>query len=146
MGPYDEERLGFHKVAKIYHYPGFWEGGAALGWIVNNKARDALPAEYRAIFWAAAKEANADMMAKYDARNAPALRRLIAGGTEVKPFPRPIMEAFYELAVPTYQEIGAGNANFKKLYDSYSAFQKETVSWMHFTENTFDDFMASALR
>ena len=146
VGPYDDEKLGFQKVAKVYHYPGFWEGGAALGWIVNDKAWMALPAEYRAIFWAAAKEANADMMAKYDARNAPALRRLIAGGTEVKPFPRPVMDAMYKLAVPMYKEIGATNANFKKIHDSYAAFQKETVSWMRFTENTFDDFMAQALR
>ena len=105
-----------------------------------------MPAEYRAIFNAAAKEANAGMMAKYDARNAPALRRLIAGGTEVKPFPRPVMDAMYKLAVPMYQEISASNANFKRMYDSYSAFQKESVSWMRFTENTFDDFMAQALR
>ena len=105
-----------------------------------------MPAEYRAIFWSAAKEANADMMAKYDARNAPALRRLIAGGTEVKPFPRPVMDAMYKLSIPLYKEIGATNANFKKIHDSYAAFQKETVSWMRFTENTFDDFMAQALR
>ena len=146
VGPYDDEKLGFNKVAKFYHYPGFWEGGAALGWIVNEKAFMALPAEYRAIFNASAKEANAGMMAKYDARNAPALRRLIAGGTEVKPFPRPVMDAFYKLAVPMYQEIGATNPSFKRMYDSYSAFQKESVSWMRFTENTFDDFMAQALR
>ena len=146
VGPYDDEKLGFQKVAKVYHYPGFWEGGAALGWIVNEKAFAALPPEYRSIFLAASKEANAGMMAKYDARNAPALRRLIAGGTEVKPFPRPVMDAMYKLAVPMYQEIGATNANFKRIYDSYSAFQKETVSWMRFTENTFDDFMAQALR
>ena len=102
--------------------------------------------EYRAIFTAAAHEANADMMAKYDARNGAALKRLIAGGTSVKAFPRPVLEAFYKAALPMYQEIGAGNANFKKLYDHYSAFQKESVAWMRFTENTFDDFMASALR
>jgi len=86
------------------------------------------------------------MMAKYDARNGPALRRLIAGGTQVKAFPRPVMEAFYKAAVGMYQEIGSSNANFKRLYDSYSAFQKDSVSWMRFTENTFDDFIAQTLR
>jgi TRAP-type mannitol/chloroaromatic compound transport system substrate-binding protein len=75
VGPYDDEKLGFNKVARFYYYPGFWEGGAALGWLVNNRAWDALTPEYRAIFTAAAHEANADMMAKYDGRNAAALRR-----------------------------------------------------------------------
>jgi TRAP-type mannitol/chloroaromatic compound transport system substrate-binding protein len=25
--PYDDEKLGFNKVAKYYYYPGWWEGG-----------------------------------------------------------------------------------------------------------------------
>ena len=29
VGPYDDEKLGFYKVAKYYYYPGFWEGGPA---------------------------------------------------------------------------------------------------------------------
>jgi TRAP-type mannitol/chloroaromatic compound transport system substrate-binding protein len=146
VGPYDDEKLGFNKVAKFYYYPGFWEGGAAFGWLVNNKAWDALPPDYKAIFTAAAHEANNGMMAKYDARNPTALRRLIAGGTQVKPFPRAVMDGFYKAALPMYKEIGATNANFKRLHDSYSAFQRDIVSWMRVTENTFDDFMANSLR
>jgi TRAP-type mannitol/chloroaromatic compound transport system substrate-binding protein len=146
VGPFDDEKLGFNKVAKFYYYPGFWEGGAALGWLVNEKAFAALPKEYQHIFIAAAHEANADMMAKYDARNAAALRRLIAGGTQVKPYSRPVMEGFYRAAVTMYGDIGKDNANFKRMYDNYLAFQRETVSWMRFTENTFDDFMAGVLR
>jgi TRAP-type mannitol/chloroaromatic compound transport system substrate-binding protein len=146
VGPYDDEKLGFNKVAKFYYYPGFWEGGAALGWIVNNKAMEALTPEYRAIFLSAAHEANPGMMAKYDARNGPALRRLIAAGTDVKAFPRPVMEEFYKAALVVYSDLSKENANFKRLYDSYSAFQRQSVNWMRFTENTFDDFMANALR
>ena len=146
VGPYDDEKLGFNKVAKFYYYPGFWEGGAALGWLVNDKAWATLTPEYKAIFTAAAHEANATMMAKYDARNGPALRRLIAGGTQVKPFPKPVMEAFYKASQEMYKELGSTNANFKKIHDSYSGFQKDVVSWMRVTENTFDDFMAGILR
>jgi TRAP-type mannitol/chloroaromatic compound transport system substrate-binding protein len=146
VGPYDDEKLGFNKVARFYYYPGFWEGAAALGWLVNERSWNALPAEYRAIFTAAAHEANADMMAKYDARNAAALRRLIAGGTQVRPYQRPLMEAFWRAAQQMYTEIGRENANFKRIYDNYFAFQREAVSWMRFTENSFDDLMASVLR
>jgi TRAP-type mannitol/chloroaromatic compound transport system substrate-binding protein len=146
VGPFDDEKLGFNKVARFYYYPGFWEGGAALGWLVNERSWNALPADYRAVFTAAVKEANAEMMAKYDARNAQALRRLIAGGTQVRPFQRPLMEAFYREAQKMYAEIGGQNANFKRVYDHYAAFQRESVSWMRFTENTFDDFMAAMLR
>jgi TRAP-type mannitol/chloroaromatic compound transport system substrate-binding protein len=146
VGPYDDEKLGFNKVAKFYYYPGFWEGGAALGWLINLKAWDALPATYRAIFSAAAAEANADMMAKYDARNAAALRRLIAGGTTVQPFPRAVLEGFWSVAQTMYGELSTTNATFKRLYDSYTGFQREMVGWMRVTENTFDDFIADSLR
>ena len=27
VGPYDDEKLGFNKIAPHYYYPGWWEGG-----------------------------------------------------------------------------------------------------------------------
>ena len=87
VGPYDDEKLGFYKVAKYYYYPGWWEGGPELDLFVNNKAWDELPKEYQSILEAACYEANVDMMAKYDALNPAALRRLIAGGVQAAAVP-----------------------------------------------------------
>ena len=67
VGPYDDEKLGFYKVAKYYYYPGWWEGGPELDLMVNTKAWADLPKDYQAILEAACYEANVDMMAKYDA-------------------------------------------------------------------------------
>lgn len=125
VGPYDDEKLGFNKVAKFYYYPGFWEGGAALGWIVNEKAWAALPPDYREIFSAAAAEANASMMAKYDARNAPALRRLIAGGTQVKPFPRPVMEGFYKRPYQCMQRLARATRTSSESTTATPHFKKK---------------------
>jgi TRAP-type mannitol/chloroaromatic compound transport system substrate-binding protein len=69
VGPYDDQKLGFNKVAPFYYYPGWWEGGPEVDFFINNKALDALPAEYKAIVEAAASHAHIDMQAKYDARN-----------------------------------------------------------------------------
>src|SRR5204863_9840450 len=74
VGPYDDEKLGFYKVAKNYYYPGWWEGGPEIDAFVNIKAWEALPKDYQAIFEAACFEANIDMGAKYDALNPAALR------------------------------------------------------------------------
>jgi TRAP-type mannitol/chloroaromatic compound transport system substrate-binding protein len=30
VGPYDDEKLGFSRVAKYYYYPGWWEGGSPI--------------------------------------------------------------------------------------------------------------------
>ncbi len=73
VGPYDDEKLGFAKVAPYYYYPGFWEGGPAIHLFINQGKWKELPKAYQSILTAAAGYANADMLAKYDARNPAAL-------------------------------------------------------------------------
>lgn len=43
VGPYDDEKLGFAKVARFYYAQGWWEIGPALHCIVNLKAWGTLP-------------------------------------------------------------------------------------------------------
>src|SRR5947208_7385996 len=97
VGPYDDEKLGLYKGAKYYYYPGWWEGGPELDVFVNTAAWEKLPKDYQAALEAACYEANVDMVAKYDAVNPPALRRLVAAGVQLRPFPREIMEASYKV-------------------------------------------------
>src|SRR6266478_2074610 len=56
IGPYDDEKLGFHKVAPFYYYPGWWEGTACGSLFINQKNWDALPPTYQGIVEAAAGE------------------------------------------------------------------------------------------
>ena len=84
------------------------------------------------------------MMAKYDAQNPAALRKLVAGGTQLRPFPKAVMDACYTAAMELYAETSAKNANFKKLWDNMSAFQKDQILWFRVTENTYDNYMATA--
>ena len=37
VGPYDDEKLGFYKVAKYYYYPGWWEAGTQAHLLVNHQ-------------------------------------------------------------------------------------------------------------
>jgi len=37
VGPYDDQKLGFNKVAPFYYYPGWWEGGPQLDLFINQK-------------------------------------------------------------------------------------------------------------
>ena len=53
VGPYDDEKLGFQKVAKYYYYPGFWEGGPAAHAFCNLEKWNSLPKNYQAIVNAA---------------------------------------------------------------------------------------------
>ena len=85
VGPYDDEKLGFNKVAPFYYYPGWWEGGAELEFFINTKAYDALSADFKAIVDSACNVAARDMTAKYDALNPIALKRLVAARRSSSP-------------------------------------------------------------
>jgi len=142
VGPYDDQKLGFAKIAPNYYYPGWWEGNATLHLFVGLDKWNTLPKSYQQIVRSACADVNGWMQAKYDAENPKALRELVAAGTKLLPFSQPIMEAAFKAANEIYAETSARNANFKKLYDSMMSFRKEEVLWFRVAENTFDNFMA----
>ena len=113
IGPYDDLKLGFSKVAPFYYYPGFWEGGPQLDFFINDKAFNALSSEYKAIVEAAAAMAHTDMQAKYDARNPAALKQLVGSGTKLREFPKDVMAAAFKESMAFYNEISAKNENWK---------------------------------
>lgn len=141
VGPYDDEKLGFYKVAKNYYYPGWWEGGPQLTLYVNSKAYAALPAELKAIVESASAYAHVEMQARYDAKNPAALKRLVANGTKVSAFSREILQAAYEASLALYDDLSAKNPAWKKIYADYATFRDEQHLWFRFAEAGFDDFM-----
>jgi TRAP-type mannitol/chloroaromatic compound transport system substrate-binding protein len=144
VGPYDDEKLGFNKVAPFYYYPGWWEGGAMLHFYFNKAKYDELPKNYRAILQAAAAYANVDMQAKYDARNPGALRRLVTNGAQLRPFPQEVLEASFKAANEMYDENSAKSADFKRIYENMRAFRNEEYLWFQVAEYTYDNFMIRA--
>ena len=141
VGPYDDLKLGFNKVAPNYYYPGWWEGGPQLDFFINNKAWEGLSAEYKAIVEAAASHAHVDMLAKYDYRNPAALKTLVGQGTKLFRFPKDMMEQSFKAAGDVYAELNGSNADWKKIYADFSAWRRDANLWFRFTEAGFDDFM-----
>ncbi len=141
VGPYDDEKLGFNKVAPFYYYPGWWEGGAELEFFVNTKAFEALSPENKAIVDAATKVAARDMTAKYDAMNPTALKRLVANKTQLKPFSKEIMDAGFKASMEVFAEHEAKSAEFKKIHQDMRAFQRDQLLWTRFSEYRYDSYM-----
>ncbi len=141
VGPYDDLKLGFQKVAPFYYYPAWWEGGPAVHAFFNKEKFEALPASYKRMLTDACAAANASMLAKYDAKNAGALRQLVADGVQLRPFSGEILEACYKAAQEVYAEITAANPAFKKIYDSQQAFKKDAYLWTQVAEYGFDTYM-----
>jgi TRAP-type mannitol/chloroaromatic compound transport system substrate-binding protein len=141
VGPYDDEKLGFYKVAKYYYYPGWWEGNAQLSAYVNLGQFQQLPKSYQTILEDACLATEMWMTAKYDAENPAALRRLVAGGTQLRPFSREILDACYKAAQEFYGEQAANNPKFKTVYEPWKAFLGEEHLWFRVQEQQFDNYM-----
>jgi len=140
VGPYDDEKLGFVRVARFYYAPGFWEPGARLHFMANQRAYDALPDAYKAAIEVACAEADVDMLARYDHGNPQALRRLVAAGAQLRFWPRDILQAAWRHAHDIYAETAARNPRFKTLWDSYRPYRDEEYQWFRVAENSFDNF------
>jgi len=141
IGPYDDQKLGFNKVAPYYYYPGWWEGGPQLDFFINQKAYDALSAENKAIVGAAAAVAHTTMQAKYDAKNPAALKELVGKGTKLRAFPEVVLKEAFKQSMAVYEELNEKNPDWKKIYGDYRKFQSDQNLWFRFTEMTFDKFM-----
>lgn len=143
VGPYDDLKLGFHKVAPFYHYPGWWEGGPQLDFFINTKAWDGLTSDFKAMLEAAAAYAHVDMQAKYDARNPGALKQLVQQKAKLVPMPKSVMDAAFKASMDIYAELSAKNPNWKKVYADYAEFRRDQNLWFRFTEARFDGYMQS---
>lgn len=143
IGPYDDQKLGFNKVAPHYYYPGWWEGGLQLDLYVNRNAYEALSPQYKAIVDVASATAHVDMQAKYDAKNPAALKQLVRDGAKLRPFPADVMNAAFKASLALYAELSDSNPAWAKVYKDYSAFRGDQNLWFRFTEATFDRFMQS---
>ena len=141
VGPYDDEKLGFNKVAPYYYYPGWWEGGTANHFMINLDKWNELPKGYQAIISAAAGLANVEQQGRYDGRNPAALRRLVAAGTQLRPFSQAIMEACLKASNEVNAEASASSADYKKIWEAIHAFRNEEYFWWQVSEFTYDNFM-----
>jgi TRAP-type mannitol/chloroaromatic compound transport system substrate-binding protein len=141
VGPYDDEKLGFYRVAPFYYYPGWWEGQAMLHFFFNLEKWESLPKTYQAILRSAAQTANTIMMARYDTQNPAALRRLVKAGAILKPFSEMVLDACFKASNDVYAELSAKNAGFKKIYDAMTAVRAEQFLWFQLSEHTMDTYM-----
>ena len=144
--PYDDEKLGFYKVAKYYYYPGWWEPGTQLSFYVNKTQWESLPPAYQAAFQSAAQDAHLTMLAAYDAKNPPAMQRLMQNGAQIKRFPDDVLLKSYELALAIFAEKSAKNPTFKALYDSMHAFQQTSDAWWGVAESSMTNFLQAVRR
>ncbi|MEM6928176.1 MAG: TRAP transporter substrate-binding protein DctP [Myxococcota bacterium] len=134
VGPYDDLKLGFHKVAKHYHYPGWWEPGPSLSIYVNQAKYDELTADEKAILAAAAGEAGAAMQMRYDTKNPGALYEIVDNGVEISPFSDDLLEEARRQSQAMLEEEAAADPEYREIYDHWKAFAEASNKWFSVAE------------
>ena len=145
-GPYDDEKLGFYKVAPYYYYPGWWDGSAMLHFFIGSAAYDKLPNSYKAALTSAAALANVDCVARYDIINPPALKRVVAQGAKLRAFSNDLIDGAHKAAMELYDDMAGKNPDFRKFYDSMRKFQAESGNWYLASEYSYDTAMLRTLK
>jgi TRAP-type mannitol/chloroaromatic compound transport system substrate-binding protein len=146
VGPYDDEKLGLHKVAKYYYYPGWWEPGPTLEVQINLNEWNKLPPEYQAAVQTAAIEANLIMLTRYDARNNEALGRLIQSGVELRTYSPDILAAAEKASFELFDEFAAKDADFKNIFEEWKQFRDRIYAWNNINQGSFDQYVYSKLK
>jgi TRAP-type mannitol/chloroaromatic compound transport system substrate-binding protein len=140
IGPYDDEKLGFHKAARFYYYPGWWEPGPSLSYLVNRDAWDSLPKTYQEMLTVASHESAVDMMAKYDGRNPAALTRLVESGVQLRRFTDDVMTAAEAGARDVLETESSKNASCRKVYEHWKVFREQSYDWFERAELAYAEF------
>lgn len=140
IGPYDDEKLAFQRVAKHYYYPGWHEPGVTLTLMVNLRAWEQLPERYRHAVEVAAAEQNARTLERYDALNPGALIRLQAEGVAVAPFPEDVLQAAWRESNALLAERAAADDTFRAIFEPWAAFRREAFGYFNGIEQAYAAF------
>jgi TRAP-type mannitol/chloroaromatic compound transport system substrate-binding protein len=138
VGPYDDEKLGFNKVAKYYYTPGVMELEAVNQLMVNKAAWAALPPRYQAILRYACNYAMTEMLASYDAKNATAIARLVAAGTQLSVLPEEVIKALRSALETVLDEEAAQSEQFKKILTNWRQFRADQHRWFSIADTRAD--------
>src|SRR5262249_11797766 len=96
---------------------------------------------YKSLVRTASSMANEWMQAKYDAANPAALKRLVAGGAQLRPFTQPVMDASLRAALDLYAEVSTRNAGFQKGWEAMLSFRTDQYLWWQVAELPYDSYL-----
>lgn len=141
IGPYDDEKLGLHKVTQHYYSPGWQEGGTIFHTVFNQGKFAELPPLYKKAIEIAAQAVNNDMLAHYDAKNPEALLRLIGAGVNISIFPHEVLTKIYEEAEGFYKGIVGSNESFAAMFNHQREFMRKSNTYQQVADFQYDLMM-----
>ena len=145
VGPHDDMKLGLHKTARYYYYPGWHEPGTMGEFGFNMKAYEALPVDLRRMLDHAAAAVQVHGSTDFHAKNAIALERLkteFKGKVEVLQLPVPVLRDLKKLAAEVVREESEKTPMARKVHASFTKFQALVGPWDHVAEGAYHQLVA----
>jgi TRAP-type mannitol/chloroaromatic compound transport system substrate-binding protein len=134
VGPHDDLRLGLHRTARYYYYPGWHEPGTTNEFTFNKKAYDGLPVDLKRTLDHAAAAVSVYGVTDYHTKNATALQQLkteFKGKVDVLALPVPVLRDLKKLADQVTREESEKTPMARKVYASFTKFQALLGPWDH---------------
>jgi TRAP-type mannitol/chloroaromatic compound transport system substrate-binding protein len=145
IGPHDDMKLGLHKTARYYYYPGWHEPGNTTEFGFNKKAYDALPVDLRGTLDHAAEVVQIYGLTEYHVKNAMALERLkteFKGKVEILQLPAPVLRDLKKMAAEVVRQESEKSPMARKVHASFTKFQAMLSPWDHVAEGAYHQFVA----
>jgi TRAP-type mannitol/chloroaromatic compound transport system substrate-binding protein len=145
VGPHDDVKLGLHKTARYYYYPGWHEPGTVNDFGFNKKAYEALPVDLRRTLDHAAAVTQVYGLTDYHVKNAVALERLkteFKDKVELIQLPVPVLRDLKKLAAEVVREESEKTPMARKVHASFTKFQALVGPWDHVAEGAYHQFVA----
>ena len=139
VGPLHDLRLGLNRAATYYYYPGWHEPGSELELLINRARWDSLPADLQQIVKQAAAATSAWTFSAMEYHNSQALKELSGKkNVQVLPFPQDVLQALRAVTRETLESEAEKDPEFKRVYESYLAFQDSYQPWHRLTSKALE--------
>jgi TRAP-type mannitol/chloroaromatic compound transport system substrate-binding protein len=145
IGPHDDMKLGLHRTARYYYYPGWHQPGQTNEFVFNKKAYEALPVDLQRTLDHAAAAVQGYSLTDFHAKNASALHRLKVeskGKVEILPLPAPVLRDLRKLATEVVREESEKSPMARKVHASFTKFQALVGPWDHVAEGAYHRLVA----
>ena len=129
IGPYHDYKMGFHRVAKHYYFPGWHELGTVLEMTMNKSKFEALPTDLQEIIRTAMLRLNQWMLLEFETQNAIYLQKMKNEGVDIRAFPNQVLETMRKVSNEVVLELVESDPQSKKIFEHYSEFEKKAQIW-----------------
>jgi TRAP-type mannitol/chloroaromatic compound transport system substrate-binding protein len=128
--PSIDQKLGFHQIAKNNYFPGWHQQVSVSELLMNRKAYDALPKNYKKLLELGLGESVMATFAETEWRNPDAMNENVAKyGVKNKRWTDEQLAAFEKTWLEVVKEESAKDPLFKKVADNFYAFRERYRVW-----------------